>query len=279
MKKSLKALPWADLHCHSTASDGSLSPSELVLHAKDKGLKGLCLTDHDTLAGYLEAKVTAQKIGIHLGVGVEFSCAFQGLDLHLIGYDIDIEAPSIQALCQLHLQRRYERNQIILEKLSQEGMVFSLEALYQKYPGQMVGRPHIAKMMLERGYVKSIKEAFYRYIGEGKPFYAQGPSISVDETLEVIRASGGKSFIAHPHLLQSNFPTEALLQCPFNGIECFYGNFSQDKGRYWAEIAEKKGWIVSGGSDFHGIIKPKIPLGIQGVDEKTFYQIFERHCV
>ncbi|MGR3973150.1 MAG: PHP domain-containing protein [Candidatus Rhabdochlamydia sp.] len=279
MKKGEKSVPWADLHCHSTASDGSLSPRDLILHAHAKGLKGLCITDHDTVSGYPEAIATAEEVGIHLGFGVEFSCVFQGFDLHLIGYDVDLHSPSLHALCELHFQRRYERNQRILEKLSREGMGFSLETLYQKYAGQMIGRPHIAKMMLESGYIKSIKEAFYRYLGEGKPFYVQGQSISVEETVNVIRASKGKIFIAHPHLLQSQFPTNALLEYSLDGIECHYGNLSQDKGLYWAQIAQKKGWMISGGSDFHGDLKPHIPLGIQGVDETTFYKIFEHSCL
>ena len=141
-----------------------------------------------------------------------------------------------------------------------------------------MGRPHIAQAMLLKGYVGSIKEAFHKYLGEGKKCYVPGDRVSVDETIAVIHAARGKAFIAHPHLLTAAFPIEKLLMRPFDGIECYYGNLALKLAEPWLEIAKKKGWLVSGGSDFHGEVKPQSVLGSSGVDQATFYQIFQ-HAV
>ena len=264
---------WADLHCHTRASDGSMEASSLIRLAKERGLSGLSITDHDTIGAYAEAVKVAQDLGIHLGVGVEFSAVFEGHDVHLLGYDFDLNSTAIEALCQRHQNRRANRNSQILENLRSLGMEIT-DLLQQEGKGT-IGRPHIAQAMVLKGYVSSVKEAFRLYLGEGKKCYAQGEKISVDETIEVIHAAHGKAFIAHPHLLPSSFPLDLLLQRPFDGIECYYGNFGERAAARWLEIAHKKGWLISGGSDFHGLIKPQISLGSQGVTEATFYQIFE----
>lgn len=267
-------LIWADLHCHTTASDGSVNPGELIILAKKSGLEGICITDHDTIAAYPEAMERAKELGVHLGTGIEFSAVLEGNDIHLLGYDFDLKSSAIDALCQRHQRRRSDRNSKILEKLRLEGMEI------QDLPKEgVIGRPHIAQAMVLKGYVTSIKEAFNRYLGEGKRCYAQGETVSVDETIAAIHAASGKAFIAHPHLLPSSFPLELLLQRPFDGIECYYGNLSKKSADHWTQIAKAKGWHMSGGSDFHGSIKPKIALGCQGVDRSTFYSIFEHAVV
>lgn len=275
MAKTLSKVPWADLHCHSQASDGTLTPADLVRLAKESGLHGLCITDHDTTAAYVEAIPIAQSIGLHLGAGVEFSCVFEGYDVHLLGYDFELSSIAIEALCQRHYRRRQDRNLKMLEKLREEGMDITSEELEAQGKGDSVGRLHIAQAMLEKKYVSSIKEAFHLYLGEGKRCYVRGDSLSVDETIEAIHSAHGKVFVAHPHLLASSFPIERLLEHPFDGIECFYSKTSKKSADRWAGIAYKNGWIMSGGSDFHGSVKPDIPLGCKGVDQSTFYQIFE----
>ncbi len=264
--------PWADIHTHSQASDGSHSPEDLVMHAKECGLFGLSITDHDTTAAYANAIPKAKQLGIRLGIGIEFSCVFEGHDVHLLGYDFDLDSPEIQALCQRHKNRRLHRNLAMLEKLRSHQIDITIDDI--KVHGDSVGRPHIAHVMVEKGYVTSIKEAFNRYLGEGKNCYVRGDTLTVDETIEVLHKAGGKAFIAHPHLLASGFPIDQLLQKPFDGIECRYAKIKNNKP--WVRIAEEKQWLMSGGSDFHGTVKPDLPLGCQGVDQATFEQIFQR---
>jgi predicted metal-dependent phosphoesterase TrpH len=265
---------WADLHCHTQASDGTVSPKKLVELAKEIGLKGLCITDHDTIAAYDEAIDVARELGICLGAGIEFSAIFEGCDVHLLGYDFDLKSSALESLCLKHRARRRDRNARVLEKLRLEGMEIS------DFPQEgNWGRPHIAQAMVSLGYVGSIKEAFHRYLGEGKRCYVQGEAISAEETIDVIHAAGGKAFIAHPHLLMSSFPVDHLLEMPFDGMECYYGNLSKKSADRWVAIAQKKGWLISGGSDFHGSVKPQISLGCQGVDKSTFHMIFEHALI
>lgn len=278
MKKT-PTLPWADLHCHSQASDGILKPGELVRLAKKSGLQGLCITDHDTIAAYPEAQAVAKQVGLHLGVGIEFSCAFENHDVHVLGYDFDLGSKEVEELCLHHDRRRYDRNLKMLEKLRQEGLTLSFEELKEQGSRGSIGRPHIAQAMVQKRYVTSIKEAFKRYLGEGKRCYVRGEGLRVDETIEVIHSARGKAFVAHPHLLLPSFPIDQLLKLPFDGIECFYAKIASKKIESWITKAQDRGWLISGGSDFHGFGRSSITLGCQGVDRATFYQIFEHSLV
>ncbi len=265
----------ADLHCHTTFSDGSMTPEELLRHAKEIGLSGISITDHDTIEAYTVAPLIAKELGLSLGNGAEFSSIFQGLSVHILGYDFDLTSQSIQKLCERHQQRRTKRNKTILEKLSRLGMpIFEEELL--AIAERSVGRPHIAQLMIKKGYVATIKEAFNLYIGDGRPCYDPGEMISAEETITVIHQGGGKAFVAHPHLLEHANKIKELLKLPFDGLECHYAKFPPEKEKRWVKIANEKGWLMSGGSDFHGSAKEYIQLGCSWVDEECFHQIFQR---
>jgi predicted metal-dependent phosphoesterase TrpH len=263
----------ADLHCHSTCSDGTLSPVELVRHAKQVGLSAIAITDHDTVEAYSLAIPAAREAGLILGTGVEFSCTFKEVSVHILGYDILLEDPSLLNFCKLHQERRLKRNRAILEKLVRLQMPITEEELLAKGE-RSIGRPHIAQLMVEKGYVPTIKYAFQYYLGDGKSAYVRGDPFAVLETIELIHRAKGKAFLAHPHLIEKNHLLKELLKLPFDGIECYYGRFFADQERRWIEIAVKKGLLQSGGSDFHGDVKEYIPLGCSWVDETTFYKIF-----
>jgi len=262
----------ADLHCHSKCSDGTLSPIQLIEEAKRIGLSGLSITDHDTLRAYEEAIPKAKEFDIRLGAGVEFSCIHQGKSVHVLGYDFELSNEEIHSFCHQHVLRRRERNLKILGKLQRLNMPIKeneLKAL------TIIGRPHIAQAMVEKGYVDSIKEAFSSFIGEGKCCYDSGRPVLVEETIEVIHAAKGKAFIAHPHLIAHRSLLKELLKMPFDGIECYYANFLTKEHKRWLQVAKEKNWLISGGSDFHGDIKPGLHLGCSWVDEQTFFSIFE----
>jgi 3',5'-nucleoside bisphosphate phosphatase len=263
---------WADIHLHTTCSDGSLLPVELLLFAQKLGLKGVSITDHDTVAAYTDNFIQeARKMGIVLGSGVEFSCHFNGVGLHILGYDFDLTNTDLQHLCQKHIKRREKRNRSILEKLEKQNMVISYEELQNKAKGGMIGRFHLGEVMVEKKYVKTLADCFNLYIGENGSCYVRGDVFDVQESIEIIHSAGGKAFIAHPHLLSKEISLENLLALPFDGLEAFYARLQKEP---WIKIAKKKKWIASGGSDFHSVLKLHSSIGSNGVDRETFYKIF-----
>lgn len=265
----------ADLHCHTTCSDGTMTPEELLLHAQEIGLSGLCITDHDTVAAYTTALPLAKSLGIQLGIGAEFSSLFQHLSVHILAYDFDLENPGILSLCQRHKERRLKRNQWILERLSRLSMTVLEEELLAVGKGT-IGRPHIAALMVKKGYVRTIKDAFDLYIGDGRPCFDSGEGISSEETISIIHKGGGKAFVAHPHIFKHQNKLREIFQLSFDGIECYYSRSQPALEKRFLKIAQEKGWLMSGGSDFHGSIKEHIPLGCSWVDEGCFHQIFQR---
>lgn len=266
----------ADLHCHTHCSDGSFSPKQLIEQAKAIGLSGLSITDHDTIAAYETAIEAAHKMGLLLGSGVEFSSMDDKISVHVLGYDIDLQNSSLKALCHKHIERRIDRNRRIVKKLRQHGVPIDDNELEQQMLlGLPIGRPHIAAALVAKGYVKTIQEAFNRYIGDNMPCFDPGDPISTEETLDVIHIAGGKAFLAHPHLMLREQIVK-LLEKPFDGIESYYSKCNPEKEKRILKIAKHRGLLISGGSDFHGTIRPDIPLGCSWVDENTFHQIFQR---
>jgi len=264
----------ADLHCHSHCSDGSMSPLELLQKAHEIGLQGLSITDHDTIQAYDEVFFEkARSLNLLICSGVEFSCQLQGESVHVLGYHFDVRAECIQAFCQRHQIRRKERNAKILKKLRNYQMIVTEEELAALPFVRVVGRPHIAHIMVKKGYVASIKEAFAYYLGDGKKCFDAGEPFSVDETLEIIHLAKGKAFIAHPHLIKKRKVIKELFNKPFDGLEAYYALFHKSDNEKWVNKALAKDWLISGGSDFHGEFRPFIPLGASWVDEKAWQAI------
>jgi 3',5'-nucleoside bisphosphate phosphatase len=269
----------ADLHCHTTCSDGTYTPEHLVKLAKEKGLSGLSITDHDTIDAYDIAMPMSQQLGIEMIPGVEFSAIFQRMSVHVLGYAYSLTSQAIKKFCQRHIERRKKRNALILKLLANHKMVITEEELYSdsiKNP-HTVGRPHIAKAMINKGYVQNINEAFKKFIGDGKCCFSAGESFSVQETIDVIHEGGGLAIIAHPHLIDNSNIFQQLTKLKFDGIECFYSRFPAEKQYRWVEVAKKKGWLITGGSDFHGDTKPTIALGCSWAPEETFRFLQEHY--
>jgi predicted metal-dependent phosphoesterase TrpH len=261
----------ADLHSHTNCSDGTFTPVELVEHAVAIGLKGLSITDHDTVEAYETAIPKAKELGLFLGTGVEFSSSYKNVNVHILGYNYRVDSLEIAAFCKRHHERRTERNRAILEKLIRLKMPIQESEL----KGRTIGRPHIAQLMVQKGYVKTIKEAFNYYLGDNKSCYVSNAPFSVEETVDIIHQAGGKAFIAHPHLMNDGKLVKELLQFSLDGIECYYSRCPLEKEKRWIKVAQDKGLLISGGSDFHGALKPDIPLGCSWVDEATFRRIFD----
>lgn len=267
----------ADLHCHSIYSDGSDTPSRLIQLAQESSLQGLSITDHDTITAYEEAIPVANQLKFPLLSGVEFSASHRGEAVHVLGYAFSLKHSSILHLCEKHRCRRLERNQRMIAKLRKLGFSISEEELYRGHT-KTIGRPHLALLLIEKGIVRDIKEAFQRYLGEGKPAYDPGEVVSVEETIACIQAAGGKAILAHPHLLQRSTTVRDLLSMPFDGLEGFYAKMHSEQEKEWIAIGHKKGWIITGGSDYHGAIKPQIPLGCSWVGKDTFHILYDHYC-
>lgn len=259
----------ADLHCHTTFSDGTDTPEELIQQAIDKGLSGLSITDHDTIAAYAPALAYAQKKNFPLLCGAEFSASYREEPIHILAYAPCLQNGAIQKLCIRHKKRREERNLKMLDKLRVLGIGIDYEDLKGLIQGTW-GRPHIAHVLLQKGVVKSIQEAFDLYLAEGKRAYAPGELISVEETLAIIHQAKGKAVLAHPHLIKRSTTVRMLLRMPFDGLECYYARFNASQEKKWIDLAQQRKWLITGGSDYHGTTKPYNILGASWVCKETF---------
>lgn len=267
----------ADMHCHTTCSDGSSSPTELIDLACKLGLSGLSITDHDTIEAYQEAAPAAAARQLPLVPGLELSTVHKNTSIHILAYSFPLDSIPINDFCRRQREMREKRNQSILDKLTAHGMPLSTEDIgHGHLSSHSIGRPHIALAMMKKGYIKSVQQAFQEYIGEGKPCYVPGHRVGVEETLEIIHQARGLAVIAHPHLIDDAAVLRDMLNMNFDGIEGYYARFPIKEQERWIKIGARKGWIVTGGSDFHGDIKPGIPLGCSWVGEEIF-NTFQRH--
>ncbi len=255
-----------DLHTHSTASDGSETPSALVDKAVDLGLSAFALTDHDTLEGIEEARASAERAGIELIPGTELSLDHEG-GMHLVVLWLEPGSGPLQdRLAGLQFGRE-GRNAAIVGLLDGLGMPMSLDEVIEQSGGGTVGRPHIAAVMMRKGYVESISEAFDLWLGAGKPAYAARPRLSPEEAIGLARDSGGVPVLAHPHTLGINRSHEMadllirLRSAGLIGLEALCAAYQRHEREGYTDLAHRFGLIASGGSDYHGTYKPYLELG------------------
>lgn len=261
-----------DLHTHSTASDGTYTPNELVDYAVSKGLTAIALTDHDTTDGLMEAFSRAryyqnQGIDIEVIPGIEFSTDYFGKDIHIVGLYVDFEGEFLKKRLSYFKSSRTKRNLEMCEKLTSLGMPIDYDELCATYPDGVITRAHYAKFMLKKGYVKSTKEAFERYIGDGMIAHVRRKNISPMRAVEIIRRAGGIPVLAHPVLYgMSKDRLENLVKrlkgAGLLGIEAIYSTYTPSDERDIRALAAKYDLVISGGSDFHGTNKPDIDLGV-----------------
>jgi len=265
----------ADLHCHSCYSDGTDTPQALVDLAIKSGLSGLSITDHDTKDAYAEALPYARQKGVHLLPGIEFSAAYQSDPIHVLGYAYDPDSSAIEGLCHYHRERRRIRNLAILQNLTRLGYPCTYEELLQVSTTHVLGRPHIALLLMKKGVVTSVKEAFERFLGEGKPAFDPGEPITVEKTIQVIHQAQGKAILAHPHLIKKASIIRHMLSLPFDGLEVYYAGFPPEQEKKWLTIAKERRWLITGGSDYHGSVKPQNQLGSSWVNEQAFHALLK----
>ncbi|MDQ3704611.1 MAG: PHP domain-containing protein [Chloroflexota bacterium] len=243
-----------DLHAHTTASDGSLSPRELVRLAADRDLSVLAVTDHDTTTGLDEAAMEARSIGIRLVPGVELGADLLGAEVHLLGYHFDPHYSVLLRALEKMRQERLVRLDAMLEKLQDLDMKVSRERVLAIAGMSTVGRPHLAMAMMEAGHVQSIDEALQRYLGHSKPAYVPRTQTSIIECIGLIHEAGGVAVLAHPTKVNNvEDVLPVLVEAGLDGLEVYYGEYDSLTKSWLRSLAEKYALICTGGSDFHGL--------------------------
>jgi len=256
-----------DLHTHSTASDGSYRPAEVVRLAKVAGLKAMALTDHDTTDGLPEAVAAGAELGVEVIPGVEISAQFIDDTMHILGYFLDFRSGKLAERLAVLKQARKERNPKIVAKLNALGIPITMEQVERASGGGQVGRPHIARALLESGYVSSMQQAFDIYLKNGGKAYVEKFRFPPAEAMDMIREAGGVPVLAHPFTLglgSASALKEVLLDLKdqgLAGVEIFYADHSPEQEALYLKLARELGLLVTGGSDFHGNNKPDVTLG------------------
>lgn len=276
-----------DLHMHTTHSDGSYTPAELLRYCRDKNLACVSVTDHDTMSGFEECDQEAKRLRIELIAGIEVSVQFGPGTLHILGYFLDARHPELKKNLEEIQRARCERNPLIIEKLNREGIEITLEEVEQTAytgkpipKGRQLGRPHFAKALLKKGIVKTAEEAFDRFLSKGRAAYVDKRRISSRGAIEMIRKAGGIASVAHPK--QMRLDPEAmekevvrLKEEGLEAIEVYNSCQKPEDNRLYLNLAKRLDLIPTGGSDFHGIHKPGVDLGYLGEGVRLGYEIIE----
>lgn len=271
---------YIDLHTHSTCSDGTFSPDEVVKEAAMAGLSAIALTDHDTVDGLEEAMEAGKKYGVEVITGIEFSVAAD-TEIHLLGLDFSLDCPEIRSILDEMIIQRDIRNYKVIELLDNIGIHITIDDILAEATSKVTGRSQIAKAMLKKGYVSTIKEAFDKYLSFGKPAFVPRSTLLPEDAIKIIKKSGGKSFLAH--LNQTGKTDEELYailshlkECGLDGIEGYYTEYTEDMNRRYRKMAADFGLLLSGGSDFHGENKDGYAIGTGKGNLKIPYELLNK---
>ena len=240
-----------DLHTHTSHSDGFYSPIELIKKAKQAGIDVISITDHDNVAGILEATEYGKEIGIDVIPGVEISSDIEDKEVHILAYFFEPDNPELERYLTFFREERLKRAVRIVKKLTSLGLPLTIEDVLEKAKNSAVGRPHIAQAMLEKGLVSSYYEAFNKHIGNGCPAYEKKVHLSPQSAFKIISDAGGLSFIAHPGYMPEALLKE-LINAGVDGIEVIHPSHSREQVRFYRGIVNEYFLLESGGSDFHG---------------------------
>lgn len=273
---------YVDLHIHSTASDGVMSPSELVKYAKTKDLQAIAITDHDTIEGLEEGLSEGERIGLEVIPGVEISVEHSPGSMHLLGFFLDTSHPLLNEKLSYLQKVRAQRNPKIFEKLIQLGIKMNYEEVLKASGGGQMGRPHFAQVLLEKGYVGSFQEAFNRFLKKGAPAYVEKFRFSAKEALHFVNEAKAVAVLAHPNTLGMNGYSEfeklilRLIEDGLKGIEVYYPEHSPLDIAQYKMLAERYGLVMTGGTDYHGIEKNGFDIGVGRGEMKLPYSLVER---
>jgi predicted metal-dependent phosphoesterase TrpH len=253
---------WADMHIHTTKSDGSNTVEQVFEHAKREGISAIAITDHDTVAASAEGRALEKKFGIEFVTGVELSAVYETKEVHIIGLYVNPESKNFQERLAYFQKRRAERSEKIIKKLRELGMKIQYEELYEITENMNnAGRLHIAKLLVKKNLALSIKDSFNKYLAEGRPAYVEKAKLTVGEAVELIKEAKGISILAHPVLLDRDDMIGVWQKEGLNGLEAFHPDHSYEDMSRYLDIAGKFNMLVSGGSDCHGTGKDHTRIG------------------
>ncbi|HEU4522763.1 MAG TPA: PHP domain-containing protein [Thermoanaerobaculia bacterium] len=268
---------FADLHTHTHHSDGTRSPREVVDVARQHGIEILAISDHDNLAAYFEAKGYASEVGVTLIPATELSCAFEGVDVHILAYAFDPLDETIDRRLRLFREARERRGRTMVERLRSLGYDITAERVEELAAGGAVGRPHVARALVERGYAKSVAGAFDDLIGTGKPGYVEKERFRIAEAVSLIRSAGGVTSIAHPSIYPDHASLVAkVLDSGIDAIEAIHPDVPAADREMYTNMARFRGKFITGGSDDHGAVKTTETLGTVKVPESLIEPILSR---
>jgi 3',5'-nucleoside bisphosphate phosphatase len=267
-----------DLHAHTTASDGTLAPRELVRLAARHGVGVLAVTDHDSTGGVREAMDEARRLPpLQIVPGLEINCDVPGAEIHVLGYCVDWEAPWFQEFLGAQREERRQRVYRIAARLTELGLPIEPDAVFALVKEGSAGRPHVAQAMVDRGYVKSVREAFDRYLSLNGPANVPRKRLTPVEAVRIIRRARGVPVLAHPGLANRDGLIPELVDAGLLGIEAFYPEHSSGQITMYRELCARLGLVATGGSDFHG---PRVGgvrhPGVQPVPESAWHELRRR---
>jgi predicted metal-dependent phosphoesterase TrpH len=271
-----------DLHAHTTASDGTLSPTQLVELAFQNDLKAVAVTDHDTIDGVAEATKAGKRLGVEVVPGIEISAIWPTGTLHILGYLLDIRNPKLTETLKAFREARDDRNPRILAKLDELGVGVTMDEVRSRAGGDVIGRPHIAQAMLARGHVKTVREAFDKYLGDKGAAFVDKECMKPADAICAIHDAGGLAVLAHPRWLKwedesgLEWAVLTLKEAGIDGIECYHSDHDASDETMYEKLARRHDLLITGGSDFHGHAKVDIGLGRGRGGLKVPFAILDR---
>ena len=268
---------YIDLHIHSTCSDGLLSPAQIIQIAGERGLKAISITDHDTVAATVTASQLGQEAGIEVVPGIEIGVAYADCEVHLLGYYIDAQSEGLKEYAGLLMASREERARAIVKALQKQGMDIPYELVKQKADGAPIGRPHIAHVLVEEGYVFSSYEAFQKYLGENKAGDIPKLNIGLERAVQLVKEAKGLAFLAHPATIECcQDVLDLLIEYGLDGIETIHPKQAGTQQSYYREMARQYHLLESGGSDCHGGRDGNIAIGTLDVPISFLHEMKKR---
>ena len=253
-----------DLHVHTTASDGTYTPAEVVELAHKTGLAAIAITDHDTVSGYAEAARRGAELGVEIVPGIEISTKY-GSSIHMLGYYIDMGSEGLHHILDWIVEDRDARARKMAELMAADGLPVSFDIMKERY-GEVIGRPHFANMLVELGLARDVQDAFDRYVEKGQRYYVGRTILPIERAIGLIIKADGVPVLAHPFQYKRDDAglrelIEYCMQHGLRGMECYYTGYTPEQSAYLASLADEYGLIKTGGSDFHGENKKHILLG------------------
>lgn len=271
-----------DLHVHSSCSDGTRTPEEIASLAAERGLEAVALTDHDTVSGVKRFFNAASDLKLNAASGVELSSFLHSKEVHIVGLFLNPESPELLAMLEEQRKQRAARNEAMLGKLREKGYEITEAEVLEKARGESVGRPHVAAVLVEKGYFKSLQDVFQRLIGRGASCCVNRVYPSPARCIETIHAAGGLAVWAHP-LTSSNSAGSTMRKIGkvlagqgLDALECYYSSFTEKQTADALEFAARMGLGVSGGSDYHGDAHKGVELGTGGGGLRIPFEVYEK---